>query len=272
MNELFEEEVIRKKEGEEEDGGRRGEKKTSRVLARDLGLLRLCYEQGFLTRRQVKKWLEFGSGLKTKETAKTVSIRALNRLREERLIEFFQINQVTDREAFRVTARGMALLLDTGIFQKRDLVSSPDPEQIRHDIVATDIRLTWAQILPQYIWRSDRLLRGEKSDNFPDAKLTFLGGKSLGETRAAIEVELTQKGRARYEKKFHEYENDEGEYDIVFYFTKNQQITNVIHEVSRGVTDLIFVCQVDDFLKNKAATRMASNNDHFHVHERILCA
>ena len=191
-------------------------------------------------------------------------------LASDGLIEIFKIHHSTDSEAFRVTAKGMAVLLDYGLADSKDVAAlSNEADQIRHDLYATDVRLIWEQISPRSQWCSERLLKSTNREQIPDAVLAFYSGELLENISIAIEIELTQKSSSRYHKKFTDYES--GPHDFVFYFAGNPTIASAIYEVSKDISDVIFVCEIDDFLKHESLTRFASHNDHFVLQERIPC-
>lgn len=260
------EEKKREKEEREfknEEGERREE-----LRARDLEVLRVCFEQGFLTRRQVISWLGRENKTMKAESARTVCVRTMKRLWNAGLIGKFKIeDQVAERQGIKVTKRGLNLLWKNGAVFSNDSAGYSDSDQIKHAIKVTDIRLAWERLLPWALWCSERYLQDNRNEHCPDAELVFIGGNRMQKMTAAIEVELTQKSESRYEKKFKHYQDSH--YDIVFYFTNHIRTTNMIHDVSRGISDIIFVCDIDEFLGRGGEARMASHNDHFQIKERI---
>lgn len=93
MNELIIERTVmevgeekeREKEVREfknEEGG-----KNEELSVRDLEVLRFCFEQGFLTRRQVISWLGRENKTMTAESARTVCVRTMKRLWNAALVE-----------------------------------------------------------------------------------------------------------------------------------------------------------------------------------------
>lgn len=253
-------------------GGRGGGFRKKSLGERELEIMRFCYEQVFLTRRQIRRWIQYQYKLKNEETARSVVIRSLRYLQDERLVEVVTIYNKKDAEAIRVTTKGLAVLQDNGAIAAHEITPTKfDSEQVKHDLLVTDIRIGWVGILPpRYFWCSERLLQTKNTDQIPDAMLTLFSDSTKGVVKIAIEVERFQKSSARYEKKFRDYEAGTA-YDLVYYFSANAEITKAIHEVSRGLSNVIFVSQIDEFLKFGSEARMVSHSDHYQIQERISC-
>lgn len=64
---------------------------------RDLEFMRVCYEQGFLTKKQIRRWVLYRYGLKNMQTARSVALRGLDYLQGEKLIEDFLKNKADTR-------------------------------------------------------------------------------------------------------------------------------------------------------------------------------
>lgn len=258
-----------------EGGSESKKKKTKSVRKKFLGdreieVLKLCYEQGFVTRGHLKKWMDSRFRMASLDSAKTVSLRALHFLRDQKLIEFFPTYNGQHREAARITAKGLGLLLDRRCITPQKLVPvNTDPDQISHDLLVTEIRIMWSRLMPSAGWCSERLLKSEDRDRIPDAVLSFFFGGLLKNYSIAIEVELTQKSRSRYFQKIQSYENSA--FDFIFYFTSGDAISAAIHEVSKDITTKVFTCSIDEFLDHGSEACFVSHQDHFKLKERFPC-
>lgn len=277
-SEVLNEENEKNNEEKNEEGGGEGQRKKRKIKKQELGgrsleLMRLCYDQGFLTTEHIRQWFRHRCYLSNEETARVTAGRPIRFLQEEQLMEVFEIELKDPKrtiEALRLTSKGLGLLSDRGGVTLFDLVASPiDPEHVLHDLIATEVRLVWEKTLSNFTWTSERLLRTDNRDNIPDAELKFQHYDLKRAFNIAIEVERTQKGTSRYEKKFRDYEN--GAYDSVFYLSSHPDITDMIHKVSRDISDIIFVCNTNEFLKYGREARFVSHNDHFQLQERIPC-
>lgn len=235
----------------------------------ELEMMLMCYEQKFMTRRQLMRWVSRVRSLKNMESAKSAVIRSMHHLMQERLVEIFPIYETKEREAMRLTKKGWHRLADfIPILKNSKAPQSEAPSQVAHDLTATDIRLTWEEILLRGSWISENSFWRFQSEHIPDAILNF--NRGTNENYAiSIEVELTQKSRERYEKKFEAFEDSDPGY--IFYFSKDQAITNVIHEVSKNITDAVYVCQIDEFFRQREKAELAAHHERCRIEEKIPC-
>ncbi len=276
----------REGEGEEENTGKKAgtgegtgtEKKTGgyekqTLSNRELEIMRLCFEQGFLTNRQVWQWSLNRYVLKTEQSGRSVAARSLRYLKAEKLIEVVDVKSVGENQVLRVTPKGAQCLINHGLIQERDQkIAPPEMDYIVHDILVTDIRLKWEQImLKKSDWYSERILRADPNPkgHLPDAVMAIVFNDPTSTVNIAVEVEVTQKSRSRYEKKLQDFED--GPYDLMFYFTQNDAIGAMVHEVSRGITDLVYVCRSEDFLKSGREAWLASHKERFQIQTRMPC-
>lgn len=235
--------------------------------------MQLCYEQGFLTRDQVRRWLLVTDGLKNELAARTVADRSMNYLLAGKLIDLFGAKFYRDAKpvsSIRGTQKGIQFLLSAGLIPGASTTVPEETEFYGHDNTVTEIRLVWERLVNKLQWYSEKILRSEIRTEVPDAHAMFFSNKHQEPVSLAIEVELTAKSHERYVAKFKAYADDP-KYDNILYFSANANITKLIHNISKGITEKIFVCQKDEFLQHGAATRFSSHSDHFTFNERVNC-
>lgn len=247
--------------------------------------MQLCYEHGFLTNEQLRRWMWFEESLKNDQTARSISNRSVNYLRESGFVENCRVKIDIDKdkepvESVRITESGKQALEDFGVIPKGmalfsgaegDRKSKDDNrKQYSHDFYLTEIRFLWERLVNRVQWYPDRLFRGWENNQYPDAYVTYFSNPLQDQISLALEVEQTAKSHERYVAKFKAYAT-EAKYDNILYFSANPNITKLIHEISKGITERIYVCQTDEFLKNRAATRFSSHSDHFIFNERVNC-
>lgn len=155
-----------------------------------------------------------------------------------------------DKEGFIVTKLGFRWLYANGSILYEDMsLSTVDLAQIEHDLLITDLRLIFELMLPRSRWTSERFLRFEQGDQVPDGLLCYFDGHDRKYKTVAIEVELNQKSKIRYKKKIQDYIKDDS-IDMVIYFVTKESVANIIHGYSYLHTDKIYVCYLDEFLKD----------------------
>lgn len=246
----------------------------SRVMAvvssRDLHVLKLCYEQGLLTRRQLRTWLLQRYALKNVASAKSAAIRILASLRDQSLVNIFSVQTDCDKEAFCLTAKGLSALLDNGFrFTQKHKEVIWTPDKINHDIKVTDVRLSWENMLPKCYWYPELFLKLNHPEPLPDALMGYYSAKLISHVTVGIEVELTQKSRSRYYKKFKAYSLKESPFDLIFYFTTSQTISNKILEVSAGASNTIYVIDLELFVQNPIEAEFVSHSKKFSIKEKM---
>lgn len=238
------------------------------ISSRELQVLKLCYEQGILTKRQLRHWLFHRFALKNEATAKTVATRISRYLCDQNYIKVFSIPSVRDKQAFSITAKGMSVLLDQGyqFSQKMNQTSWTD-DQVRHDVMASDVRLAWEQVLPKCYWYPELLLKNNSLNPMPDALMGYYSGSLVTNVTIAMEIEMTQKSQDRYIKKFREYE--QSLFDLVFYFTAKSSIADMVLKTSKNISDIIYVVDLEAFINNPVETSFVSHSDKFTIKEKM---
>lgn len=149
---------------------------------RDKEILKLCYEQQFLMSEHVCEYFFAGNYTETK--------RRLRELKASDLLQSFPVPG-TNRRIFQLTFRGRKLgrVLSS---MELDRVRRPFLTQVEHDAFVTFVRLR-LEFLWDGIWIPELAIRKLEIKEVPDGLFVFSNG-----TKAAIEVENSLKGRARF--------------------------------------------------------------------------
>lgn len=229
---------------------------SSDVRFRDICLMKYIFDQYFLSRDQIKRWIERHSQLKSGNSVKVVANRRINQLKKSKLIKDYHSFLPEIGDLFFLTSGGLNLLKSINLIPDHNQYSIPISNKIIHDYMASEIRFSLEKVIPHSKWVSDRLMMAGDEDKLPDAYFEFDIKSNNQPLKIAIEVELTQKSKFRYETKFRDYLKTD--YSLVLYFTKNRSLRDLIVELSKDTSNLIFATHIDDFLKNGSQASLNS--------------
>lgn len=238
------------------------------VSQRDYELLKFCFDQYFMSRKQIGQWLKLKSKISSEKSLDIITKRVMSFLLKTRLLGAQKAFVLKCQEVYCVTRDAFSLLMDCGMLPGFASYVGMDMEKINHDYAATDIRLAWEEIAKIESWTSDRLLRTDANDHTPDAEMSYYSARKNQSFTFAIEVELSQKSQERYNSKFKYYQSSP--FSLVFYFVSNETLKKKILECSQGVTNKIFVCLIDDFLQKKSEAVLTSNLEQTVIGSRFM--
>lgn len=251
-----------------------GEKRRKRKIGadlseRDLELMLFCWDHGLVVRRQVRRWILNRFGMKSIGVSKTIQVRTLNYLRACGFIEEKKTGIAECPEAISLTQKGVALLIENGLIEN----ATPKPNMGEtdspiHNVMVTDVRLQFQSLIPESIWLSERHLRLNTMEAIPDGVLCYWSKVLKRFYRIAVEVELTQKSRTRYDKKFDDYSASDN--NLVVYFYNNPSIAQTIHDSSRDRCQIVYTLNVSEFLTKGADVTLTSFKDQFVFKERLI--
>lgn len=220
---------------------------------RDLSLLRVLFEQKFLSWPQIRDYLFEG-----KERYAYLRVWKLRR--------FGFIRKLwagfTEEELFLPTEfaheyfRARFVELPTPL-------AFPDARTIAHDLLATDIRFLFQSIGFGSSWTSERVWRMGRSARIwvPDA-LIHIGGDPF-----ALEVECVQKMDRRYEDIFSRYQSDP-ELSACLYVT-TESLMETLLKKALGFPAVYFVSKEELFGKKEKARFRNSENRVLLIEENL---
>jgi len=238
------------------------------VSQRDYELLKFCFDQYFLSRKQIGQWLKLKSNISSEKALAIITKRVMNFLLKSHFLAAQKASVLKCQEVYCVTKDGFLLLMDCGLLPDFASYVIIDKEKINHDSATTDIRLVWEEIAKIESWTSDRLLRTDDNDHIPDAEMVYYSAKKNQSYTFAIEVELSQKSQERYRRKFESYQASS--FSWVFYFALCSKLQGKLLEYSKGVTNKVFVCTIKDFLQKKSEAVLVSNAEQMVIGSRFL--
>lgn len=176
---------------------------------RDKTLLRICYEQQFITAADAAKYIF--------EDRYKVAWRRLASLRKAQLLKS---ELVHDRVLiFRVTKLGQSAAEESGALPVPQL-NRVAPERVNHDRLVTLVRLRLAELWDAKFISEQAL---EKEAELPDGVLEFASGKKI-----ALEVEASLKGRTRFLKRLR-YLGDKGYY-LILYVASTEHLFDALQQ------------------------------------------
>jgi hypothetical protein len=174
---------------------------------RDFVILKLCYEQQFLTIEHLAPFF--------KNESKQQVLRRLRELREAGFIETRQMWHNECRLIVRLSKQGLRL---TKARAEHDVPysRSVDAVTLEHDALVTSVRLRLAQSW-DFTWLPERALK-DRYSVVPDGVVSFSGGISF-----AVEVEHSIKGASRRLALLEKWERVGG-ISLVLYVATSQTI------------------------------------------------
>lgn len=230
------------------------------LMDRDLKLLKFCYEQKFLLRRQVDEWFILNSGLKNRASCLRVARRQIGRLKQLGLLECVEVSTVHSR-CYNVTSKGAKILIDHGKLPDFCRYFSLDQSTLNHDSLVTDVRFFCQKLGLFQNWIPDRFLKIERHKISPDAEAIFYSQRQNKNLTAAIEVEVTQKSKKRLRNIFYKYKTRP--YNLVLYFVPDTGLLNSLKKLAGEYTPKIFFCVMDDFFTNQLEALWVNQTDSF---------
>lgn len=156
-----------------------------RLQERDKEILRVCYEQQFLLTEHIRD--HFFGGNYAEAKRRVIELRQSDYLQGAG----FRIGK---KMAHILGHRGMPIATAKSPLE---VVQYPriDLETVEHDAIVTDIRLRLSALWDGE-WIPEKGIRSTDSSQIPDGVFLFPDGK-----QAAVEVENSLKGRARFERR-----------------------------------------------------------------------
>lgn len=200
------------------------------IQNRDKCILMLCYEQQFMTTKQLIRFF----------FSKVHPSEAYRRLKELEKSGFIKrqpsITQGTG-DYIRVTRDGADIAQGIASAQVPQLPRL-NLHRIPHDIAVNEVRMRIHDLWPSAVWISELGLRDKfGQENFsyplpscPDGMMEFQDGRTC-----AIEVECSTKERERYETNFRRWAKRGGA-DFVLYVVNNKHTEAAVQRVMQ-VTD-----------------------------------
>ncbi len=152
---------------------------------RDKELLRVCYEQQFVSVRQVSRYF-FGDNL-SNAAARLRALSGAGYLREAEASTRLPFKLYRPAGAGVSKAKALSPLR---IPQRRRFSLST----LEHDLLVTDVRLRVAELWDG-VWLPEQALKADEYRQIPDGVVLFESGKKI-----AIELENTIKTKARYDR------------------------------------------------------------------------
>lgn len=239
--------------------------KTYRVTDRDVQLLRLLSEYGCVDAQRIKAKLWNGN------PTSRAHFRRLGILKKLSLIE----NVLGDQGVglgYRISKHGQKLLLNRGQSIDGAVARRSYKTQFEHDQLLIDIRriLESSPVVKDFQTEAavkNELLGGQKgpidwktAPTIPDGTFIYeVPGQRL---RVALELEITQKSRARYFKIFRNHLLNKN-WNMAFYILRDQamlenvlaileevKVEDVTVRVAKKVNG-IYLCALDLFLKDE---------------------
>lgn len=242
------------------------EKKNYVVVDQSLRLLRLCLDQGILLDRQVTSWIHANYKYGSQNAVRSVQSRLFKRLKSLKWVESKK-SATTLRQQLCVSKDGIEVLRDAGYLTEPVQYRGFDPIFENHNILATDVRLAWQGMIQIAFWETERVMRSRGTEVIPDACFVYHDGELNEGFLIANEIELTQKSEPRYVEIFKQYQRSQ--YNFVFYYVSNLRLKDLILEISKPLSNKIFVCLVSEFVQNQSETWFHSNFGTFKIGERF---
>lgn len=156
-----------------------------KLQARDKDILRVCYEQQFMSSMQVQTYFFGGSQCCT----------------SRRLIALSDAGFIRDIPQAHGALGKLYQLTGRGVQAAKEMVAVSVPQRRRfsiatmpHDLLVTDVRLRLAQFWSG-AWIPERAIRADEYEQIPDGLILFASGKKI-----AVEVENSIKSKRRYQQ------------------------------------------------------------------------
>jgi len=224
----------------------------SNIKKRHFCLLKLCFDQYFLTHMHIFRWMRLNYPFNSNRSCWACTYRLIKDLKQPRLIEEYKFH-IGAQKTYQICKDGIGILKLHGEIPSEFNYNGIDHTHLNHNILATDIRLVLEKIFHFAYWTSDRVLRAcQQEEKIPDAVIEYSDSKSGQHKRIAIEVEITRKSQSRYHDIFAFY--DTSDYDLVLYFVEDDKLKRFIKTCFEPITQKAFVCTIQDFLNLKQQT------------------
>jgi len=228
-------------------------------VVRDNELLKFCYEQKFMLKKQIDSWFWLNGEFGNIESSKRVARRAILRLLDYGLLSGSSDRVFGKSKIYEVTKLGIRQLSDKGILPDYCSYAQKDNSTLYHDSLVTNTRLACKHLGLFNKWSSERILKSKNTEITPDASVTLCSkNKKL---TIAIEVEITQKSKKRLRDIFYKYQTSH--YDLVLYFVSDQSLLSSLKKLATEYTPKIFFCIIDDFFNQQLNSEWVNQHDSF---------
>lgn len=244
----------------------KNESKNYVLVDQSLKLLRLCLEQNVLLDRHVTSWIHKNYHYAASNSVRAIRSRLFKKIKKSKWAEFRKSSVFLCKQ-FCVSKEGIDVLRDFGFLTEAVQYRSIEPKFENHNILAIDVRFTWESMQDLAYWETERFIKASSSEIIPDARFVYHEGVLNDGVFVANEIELTQKSETRYRDIFKHYQDSK--YGFVFYYVPNHKLKDLILEISKPLSNKVYVCLVDEFIKNKAETIFYSNFGSFKIGERM---
>jgi hypothetical protein len=156
-----------------------------KLQSRDEQILKLCYEQQFLSARQVQTHFFDGS--------QPNASRRMILLTEAGFVRHIPESERVLGRLYHLTGRGVQVakeLVPHNVPQRRRFSIATMP----HDLLVTDVRLRLSHFWDG-LWIPERAIRASEYEQIPDGLMLFRSGRKI-----AIELENSIKSKRRYQQ------------------------------------------------------------------------
>jgi hypothetical protein len=245
--------------------GSQSKTKGRRLTGRDIALLRLLAEYGCVDAQRIKAKLWNGN------PNSRVHFRRIGILRKMNLIEIVLGDQGAAL-GYRISKPGLNILSQKGQLITVPVVRKTYKTQFEHDQILIDVRriLEGSPVVKEFKTEAEvknELLSGRRTPvdwknapTIPDA--TFMYEVPDQKVRVAVELELTQKSRARYFKIFRSHLLNKT-WGITFYIVRDEPLFAKVREILSDVKSHdvqlrvarkingVYLCRLDKFLADE---------------------
>lgn len=202
-------------------------------MERDLKVLMGCYENVFLSFKQIKKRY-------FKNQARTTAYSRLSLLMRSGYLQSVSVGGILDEKSqvsvvYQVTRKAYELLLKTYPEHTEDEVflNRINLSQVYHDYLLSEAVWHLRKRKTNLVFRNTKVFQDVKKHQGKRPDAILFDPKS--QRRCALELELTRKSDRRYRDIVTDYQLSR-EFDVVLYVTKSDRLSEKIKEVIRGRT------------------------------------
>ncbi len=223
------------------------------LQSRDVRLLRVIFEQKFLSREQIRNY--FFDGRK--------------RYADDRLWKLRRFGWV---QKIRAVFAGHELYLATkathNFFceQSEEVPASfelPDFRTVSHDLLVTDIRFLFEQIGFGGSWMSERVwTMGRSANKWAPDGVIYMGGDPM-----AVEVECVQKTDKRYRNIFWRYEAESSIAGCLY--VAEESFLSTLMEEAKDFPSIYFMSRAELFEKKEKAVFKNAAGESFVIEDNL---
>lgn len=205
------------------------------VTDRDLGILKMCLEQKFMTLFQISRMF-----FPESRNILQVPMKRVRMLVKSGLLRAVTL-RVDAKRLYVATSRGVSLLRQKNLSGGLGALKELNDKTWEHDEVVTDVRILFERLLAFKNWTPERIL---KSANMRE-KVSD-GIVRNDEHRFIVEVELTLKRKRYYERVFDDMCLKHYPEGHILYIVRNESYQNWLMEQAGGLKRIYFAT-MDDF-------------------------